>query len=373
MRYRTLGNTGCEISALGYGCMRFPTTDNTPGSANIDKAEAIRLIRHAIDNGVNYVDTAYNYHGGQSEIVVGEALQDGYRDKTYLATKCPVWLVKQPEDFDRLLDEQLNKLQTDHIDFYLLHALDWERFEQTIIPCNLVDKMVEAKKAGKIRHMGFSFHDSLDSFKKMVDYTDQWDFCQIQYNYINTDYQAGTEGLRYAAAKGLGVVIMEPLLGGRLAVAPPQVAPILPKGRPAVKWALDWLWDQKEVGLLLSGMGSMEMVEQNMAYADASYVGMVPDQERPMYAKAKEIFETMAIVPCTKCQYCMPCPFGVNIPAVYDAYNKTASLGLKRAKPIYAELEGKADLCQACGACEHHCPQHICSTELMPKIAEIFA
>ncbi len=373
MQYRVLGNTGCEVSALGYGCMRFPTTDNTPGSANIDKAEAIRLIRHAIDNGVNYVDTAYNYHGGQSEIVVGEALQDGYRDKTYLATKCPVWLVKQPEDFDRLLDEQLTKLQTDHIDFYLLHALDEERFDETIHPLGLVDKMVEAKKAGKIRYMGFSFHDSLDAFKKIVDYTDQWDFCQIQYNYINTDYQAGTEGLRYAAAKGLGVVIMEPLLGGRLAVAPAQVAPIIPEGRPAVEWALDWLWDQKEVGLLLSGMGTMEMVEQNMAYASASHVGMVPEEERPLYAKAKEVFETMAIVPCTKCQYCMPCPFGVNIPAVYDAYNKTASLGLRRAKPIYAELEGKADLCQACGACEHHCPQHICSTELMPKIAEVFA
>jgi len=373
MQYRTLGNTGCEVSALGYGCMRFPTTDHTPGSANIDKAEAIRLIRHAIDNGVNYVDTAYNYHGGQSEIVVGEALQDGYRDKTYLATKCPVWLVKAPEDFDRLLDEQLTKLQTDHIDFYLLHALDWEDFEKTVIPYNLVDKMVEAKKAGKIRHMGFSFHDSLESFKKIVDYTDLWDFCQIQYNYINTDYQAGTEGLRYAASKGLGVVIMEPLLGGRLAVAPAQVAPIVPEGRPAVQWALDWLWDQKEVGLLLSGMGTMEMVDQNMAYASASHVGMVPEEERPLYAKAKEIFETMAIVPCTKCQYCMPCPFGVDIPGVYDAYNKTASLGLKRAKPVYAQLQGKADLCQACGACEQHCPQHICSTELMPKIAEIFA
>ncbi|MBR6528367.1 MAG: aldo/keto reductase [Lachnospiraceae bacterium] len=373
MQYRVFGNTGCEISALGYGCMRFPTTDNTPGSANIDKEQAIRLIRHAIDNGVNYVDTAYNYHGGQSEIVVGEALKDGYRDKTYLATKCPVWLVKEPADFDRLLDEQLGKLQTDHIDFYLLHALDWERFEQTIIPCGLVDKMVEAKKAGKIRYMGFSFHDSLDSFKKMVDYTDLWDFCQIQYNYINTDYQAGMEGLHYAAAKGLGVVIMEPLLGGRLAVAPAQVAPMVPAGRPAVQWALDWLWDQKEVGLLLSGMGTMEMVDQNMAYADASYVGKVPEAERPLYAKAKEIFETMAIVPCTKCQYCMPCPFGVDIPAVYDAYNKTASLGLRKARSIYAELQGKADLCQACGACEHHCPQHICSTELMPKIAEVFA
>lgn len=373
MQYRTFGRTGCEISALGYGSMRLPTADHTPGSPDIDKEEAIRLIRYAIDHGVNYVDTAYNYHGGQSEVVVGEALRDGYREKTYLATKNPVWLVEKPEDFDTLLDEQLTKLQTDHIDFYLLHALNRDSWENRVKKHGLIERMIRAKEDGRIRFMGFSFHDDLTVFKEIIDASDSWDFCQIQHNYINIDYQAGNEGLAYAAGKGLGVIIMEPLLGGRLAVAPAQVAKVLPEGRPAVKWALDYLWDKPEVGFLLSGMGSLEMVKQNIAYADQSHVGMVPDEERPVYGKAKEIFDTMAIVPCTQCRYCMPCPFGVNIPDVYDAYNKTASLGLKKARPIYAELEGKADLCQACGHCEEHCPQHICSTELMPKIAEVFA
>lgn len=373
MQYRKFGRTGCEISALGYGAMRLPTTDHTPGGPNIDKTEAIRLIRYAIDHGVNYVDTAYNYHGGESEVVVGEALQDGYREKTYLATKNPVWKVEKPEDFDALLNEQLTKLQTDHVDFYLLHALGRDSWENRVKKHGLIERMAQAKKDGRIRFMGFSFHDDLSLFKEIIDAYDGWDFCQIQHNYINTDYQAGNEGLAYAASRGLGVIIMEPLLGGRLAVAPAQVAPILPEGRPAVKWAFDYLWDKPEVSFLLSGMGSMEMVEQNIGYADLSHVGMVPEEEKPLYEKAKKIFDTMAIVPCTKCQYCMPCPFGVDIPGVYDAYNKTASLGLKRARPIYAGLEGKADLCQGCGHCESHCPQHILSSELMPKITEVFA
>lgn len=373
MQYRKFGQTGCEISALGFGTMRFPTTDNMKNSTNIDRAEAIRLLRYAIDHGVNYVDTAYNYHGGESEVLVGEALQDGYREKTYLATKSPVWMIEEPEDFDRLLDEQLKKLQTDHIDFYLLHALSRERWEEKVKKFGLVERMAQAKKDGRIRFMGFSFHDDLSAFREIIDGYDGWDFCQIQHNYINIDYQAGNEGLAYAAGKGLGVIIMEPLLGGRLAVAPDQVAKVLPEGRSAVEWALNYLWDKPEIGFLLSGMGSMEMVEQNIALADKSHIGMVPDEERPLYRKAKEIFDTMAIVPCTKCQYCMPCPFGVDIPGVYDAYNKTAALGLRKAQPVYAALEGKAELCQKCGRCEAQCPQHIKSTELMPKITEVFA
>lgn len=373
MQYRRLGNTGCEISALGFGTMRLPTTDHAPGSANIDTQEAIRLIRHAIDQGLNYVDTAYNYHGGQSEVVVGEALKDGYREKTYLATKSPVWLFNEPEDFDRHLDEQLSKLQTDHIDFYLLHALNHDTWENKVKKLGLIGRMAAAKAAGKIRFMGFSFHSSVELFKEIVDASDDWDFCQIQYNYINVDYQAGDEGLAYAAGKGLGVIIMEPLLGGRLAVAPEQVAKVLPEGRSAVDWAFSYLWDKPEVSLLLSGMGTMEMVEQNLAFADKSHTGMVPEEEKPLYAEAKRIFDTMAIVPCTQCGYCMPCPCGVDIPHVYDAYNKTASLGLKKARPVYEALEGKADLCVACGHCEEHCPQHIRSTELMAKIAGVFA
>lgn len=373
MQYRKFGRTGCEISALGYGCMRLPAADATPFCADIDKPEAIRLIRHAIDHGVNYVDTAYNYHGGQSEVVVGEALLDGYREKTYLATKCPVWLVEEPGDFDRLLREQLEKLQTDHIDFYLLHALNQESWENRVKKHGLIEKMKEAKADGRIRFMGFSFHDSLTLFREIVDASGDWDFCQIQHNYIDTNNQAGSEGLAYAASKGLGVIIMEPLLGGRLAAAPEQVAKVLPQGRSAVEWAFDYLWDKPEVGFLLSGMGSMEMVEQNLVYAGRSHTGMVPKEERPLYERAKEVFDTMAIVPCTKCRYCMPCPFGVDIPGVYDAYNKTASQGMRRAREVYAALEGKADQCRGCGRCEEHCPQHIRSSQRMPEIVKTFA
>lgn len=373
MQYRKFGRTGCEISALGFGCMRFPTLDHERGSAQIDRAEATRMLRYAIDHGVNYVDTAYNYHGGMSESAVGEALKDGYRDKTYLTTKSPVWLFEKPEDFESHLDEQLKRLQTDHIDFYLFHALTKDSWENKVKKLELIPRMERAKKEGKVRHIGFSFHDSLEVFKDIIDSYDGWEFCQIQYNYINIDHQAGSEGLAYAASKGLGVIIMEPLLGGRLAVAPPQVAPILPEGRSAVEWAFDYLWDKPEISFLLSGMSSMEMVQQNLEFADKARVGMVPEEEKPLYLKAKKVFDTMAIVPCTKCSYCMPCPFGVDIPAVYDAYNKTASLGLRKARPIYEAVTGKADLCQGCGSCESHCPQHICSAELMPKITEVFA
>ena len=371
MQYRKFGRTGCEISALGFGCMRLPMTGSEP--SDVDKPEAIRLIRHAIEQGVNYVDTAYNYHGGQSEAVVGEALLDGYREKTYLATKCPVWLVDKPEDFDRLLDEQLAKLQTDHIDFYLLHALHQDSWENRVKRHGLIEKMKEAKADGRIRFMGFSFHDSLTLFREIVDASEDWDFCQIQHNYIDTNNQAGSEGLTYAASKGLGVIIMEPLLGGRLAAAPEQVAKVLPEDRSAVEWAFDYLWDKPEVGFLLSGMGSMEMVEQNLVYAGRSHTGMVPEAERPLYERAKEVFDTMAIGPCTKCGYCMPCPFGVDIPGVYDAYNKTASQGMRRAKEVYAALEGQADRCQSCGRCEEHCPQHIRTSERMPEIVKAFA
>ena len=373
MQYRKFGNTGCEISALGFGAMRLPSWDGQPASPNVKEEEAIHLIRYAIDHGVNYVDTAYPYHGGQSEYVVGKALADGYRDKTYLATKSPVWKLEKPEDFDTCLDEQLAKLQTDHVDFYLLHALSRDRWEDKVKKLDLCERIRAAKKAGKIRFMGFSFHDDVSVFKEIIDSCPDWDFCQIQHNYIDTHNQAGNEGLAYAASKGLGVIIMEPLLGGKLATAPAQVAKVLPEGRSAVKWAFDYLWDKPEVGFLLSGMGSMEMVKENIAYADESHIGMVPAEERPLYEKAREVFQTMAIVPCTKCSYCMPCPFGVDIPAVYDAYNKTASLGLKKARPIYEEIAGKADLCRKCGACEKQCPQHIRSTELMEQIAGTFA
>ena len=369
MNYRKFGNTGAEVSALGFGCMRLPINEDK----TIMEEKAIAMIRHAIDNGVNYVDTAYPYHQGTSEIVVGKALKDGYREKVYLADKMPMPKLECADDFEKILDEQLQKLDTDHIDFYLLHALNRERFEEKVKKFNLVEKLEKAKAEGKIRHIGFSFHDDLATFKEIIDFYDGWEFCQIQYNYINTHHQAGTEGLKYAASKGLGVVIMEPLLGGKLANLAPHVAAAFPEGKSHVEYALDWLWDQEEVSLLLSGMTEPEQVAQNLEYASRSSVGMVKEEEREIYAKAKEIFDRASLVDCTKCEYCMPCPFGLNIPVIFAAYNKSASHGMAPAKAEYEALEIKADACRACKKCEKVCPQNIKVSEVMPKVTKTFA
>jgi len=369
MQYRKIGNTGVEVSALGFGCMRLPINEDK----TINEEKAIAMIRHAIDSGVNYVDTAYPYHQGTSELLVGKALKDGYREKVYLADKLPIWLLESEDDFDKYLDEQLKKLDTDHIDFYLLHALGRERFDEKLKKFNLTKKLEAARAAGKIRYIGFSFHDSLDVFKEIVDYYDGWDFCQIQYNYINLDYQAGTEGLKYAASKGLGVIIMEPLLGGKLANLAPHVAEKFPEGKSHVEYALDFLWDKPEVSLILSGMTEPEQVEANLEYASRSHVGMVTKEDEAVYASAKEIFDKMALVSCTKCAYCMPCPFGLNIPEIFAAYNMTASHGMNPAKAAYEAISTKADACRACHHCEKECPQHIKISEVMPQVAKVFA
>lgn len=369
MQYRKFGKTGVEVSALGFGTMRLPLV-NPEDSSTIDEARAIRMLRDAVDAGLNYIDTAYPYHMRMSETLVGKALQDGYREKVYLATKSPVWLLEKPEDFDRILDEQLEKLQTDHIDFYLLHALSQERWENVVVKLGLLERAEKAKEAGKIRHIGFSFHDGLPAFKTIVDGYDKWDFCQIQYNYINTDYQAGAEGLHYAASKGLGVIIMEPLLGGRLADPPQAVKDVLPDTKSPVEWGLDYLWNQPEVSLLLSGMSTEEQAAQNLEYASRSSVGMLSEEEAEMFEQAKLAYDGLALVPCTKCKYCMPCPFGLDIPGTFEAYNALAYETEESARKRYGTLEKKADACRACHHCEKECPQHIGISSLMPEIAK---
>lgn len=368
MNYRKFGNTGVEVSALGFGCMRLPT--NTDGT--IDRARTTAMLRSAIDRGMNYVDTAYGYHNGESESAVGDALRDGYREKVNLATKMPVWKVEKAEDFDTIFAEQLARLQTDHVDFYLLHALDRDSWENKVLKFGLIEKMQQAKADGRAKHIGFSFHDDYDTFQEIIDTYTGCEFCQIQYNYINTDYQATQRGLDYAAAKGLGVIVMEPLLGGKLANPPKMVAAALSTEKTPVEWALDFVWNQPGVSLLLSGMSNEQQTEDNLVYASRSSVGMLGEKELAMFAGAKRVYDSMALVPCTHCEYCMPCPFGVNIPDTFACYNKTVSQGIELAAAEYADLQGKADLCRACHHCESLCPQHIKISEEMPSISKLF-
>ncbi len=273
MQYRSFGRLDWKASALGFGCMRFPTPDGNHFSGNIDEVESLRMVRHAIDNGVNYLDTAYVYHDGQSERLLGKALKDGYREKVRLATKLPVWMVESAADFDRLLSEQLQRLQTEHIDFYLLHALSHERWNNVVLKHQLLDRAEAALADGRIGHIGFSFHDEYEAFEEIVNGSDLWSFCQIQYNYMDTENQAGMRGLKLAGSKGLAVVIMEPLMGGRLADPPKDVREAMesfPLRRSPVEWALEWLWDQPEVSVVLSGMSTMAQVEENLSFAGRS-------------------------------------------------------------------------------------------------------
>lgn len=372
MQYRRFGSLDWQASALGFGCMRLPTVDGKALSGNIDEAESIQMIRFAIDRGVNYVDTAYPYHEKNSEIVTGKALKDGYRGKVRLATKSPVWSIKKTEDFDLFLNEQLKKLQTDYIDFYLFHGLDKKRWDNVVIKMNLLEKAESAQRDGKIGYIGFSFHDRYDVFQEIIDGYNGWTFCQIQYNYMNTEHQAGARGLRYAASKGLAVVIMEPLLGGRLANPPAPVLNVFKKtGKTPVDSALQWVWNQPEVSLLLSGMHTMRQVEENIASADTSGINAMGPEELAVIGRARDKYKDMTLIPCTRCGYCLPCPNEVNIPRIIKLFNDGFTYGdVETSRGIYANYmaeASRAGSCVQCKACEEKCPQKISISEWMPK------
>jgi len=375
MQYRKFGKLDWSVSALGFGCMRLPTLG---APANIDEPEATRMLHAAIDQGVNYVDTAYTYHASQSELFVGRALRAGnYRDRVSLATKLPGWKVDTAQDFDRILDEQLGKLQTDHIDFYLLHALDKDGWHK-LRDLGVIAWAENALSGGRFRYLGFSFHDSYDVFQEIVDAYDRWTFCQIQYNYMDVEKQAGMRGLKYAAGKGLAVVIMEPLLGGRL-VNPPQPVQNLwdsaQQKRSAAGWALQWLWNQPEVSVVLSGMSTMEQVEDNLLHASGAGVATFNAQELELVDEARKLYESLCPIPCTKCEYCMPCPNGVNIPRNFEIFNT----GKMYAKPDAARSDYKfwlpkeewASECIDCGTCEPLCPQSIPISDWMPIVHSV--
>jgi predicted aldo/keto reductase-like oxidoreductase len=370
MKYRTFGRTGWRVSALGQGCMRLPTLGSHD---KVDEPEAIRMIRHAVDGGVNYVDSAYGYHGGQSEVVLGKALADGYRQRVKLVTKLPPWNVKEAADFDRLLNEQLGRLRTDHLDLYLLHALDKDSWHK-LRDLGVLDWAGKAMASGRFERFGFSFHDEFDVLKEIVDAYDGWTACMVQYNYMYTEKQAGTRGVQYAASKGLAVVAMEPVFGGNLASAPDAVRRVMdgsPVRRTPVDWALQWVWNQPEVSVVLSGMSSVAQVDENLASADRSGPGTLSADEVRLVEEVAATYARLQPIPCTRCDYCMPCPSGVRIPHNLGLYNTAVMYDrFAEMRKWYAgtKAEERASACTDCDQCEAKCPQKIVISDWMPRI-----
>ncbi len=365
IQYRTVPKNGDKLSALGFGLMRLPLK-----SGKIDEERAISQIRYAVDNGVNYLDTAPPYHGGESEKLLGKALQGGYREKVKVATKLSPFMINTAEDMDKMLAMQLSKLQTDHIDYYLLHALEAESWKK-LQNINVLKFLEKAKSEGKIVNVGFSFHGSLSTFKEIIAAND-WVMCQIQYNLLDENLQAGTEGLKFAASQNLAVMVMEPLRGGALAgKLPKEVKHIYDKAhtkRSAAEWALRWVWNHPEVTVVLSGMNEEKQVEENLKTAETALPNSLSQTEIKILNDVTAAYKCLMKVPCTGCGYCMPCPNGVNIPANFSAYNHYNMFNQKiYARGMYAMsvlgvLDGKkadASLCLNCGLCVKKCPQHI--------------
>jgi uncharacterized protein len=376
MLYRNVPKTGDSLSILGFGCMRLPSTR----TGGVDEERAIRQIRHAIDNGVNYLDTAPVYHLGRSEQVLAKALAGGYRERVRIATKLPHWSVFERADMDRILDGQLATLGTDHIDYYLLHSLAGKSF-RIMRDLGVFEFLDAAKKDGRIRNAGFSFHGSIGDFKEIVDAYD-WQFCQIQYNYLDEQNQAGTEGLEYAASKGLAVVIMEPLRGGNLAGRVPESVQALWDGaavkRSPAEWGLRWVWDHPEVTVVLSGMNDEGHIDENLRVAYEALPSSLTADERALVGRVRDEYRRLMKVGCTGCGYCMPCPAGVDIPGCFAGYNNFALFPHDRAAKFqYIGRHGgllgdksNAGLCRQCGKCAKACPQHLPIPSLMKEVAK---
>lgn len=369
MEYRKFGRLDFNVSALGFGCMRLPTL----GQYNeIDEPLAIEMIRYAIDHGVNYLDSAHGYHGGKSEPLMARALAGGYRDKVRIATKLPAWAVKEAADFDRLFEEQCERLQTDRIDFYLLHNLQagfWARVRDLGVLAWL-DKMLAA---GRIGYTGFSFHDNFEVLKEVIAAYPNWLVCQVQYNYACEDVQAGTEGVKYAAGKGLAVVVMEPLFGGTLANPPEAIRALWDEaGKDPADVALRWLWSKPEVATVLSGMSTLEQVKRNVASAE-KVPGTFSAEERELIARVRLKYRELSAVPCTACGYCVPCPNGVAIPENFQLLNHVRIHGgsvTNLNRNLYAQMpkEKRADSCVACHKCEERCPQQIKISDWLARV-----
>ncbi len=379
MLYRKVPKTGDELSILGFGCMRLAQKDG-----RIDEARATGQIRHAIDRGVNYIDTAWPYHGGESEPFVGRALAGRYRERVKLATKLPAWLVEKRSDMDRFLDAQLQKLGTSRIDYYLVHSLTGDGWDR-IAALGVTNFLDQAKSDGRIVNAGFSFHGIREDFKRIVD-AYPWEFCQIQYNYLDEEHQAGTEGLKYAASKSLAVIVMEPLRGGALAVSPqPSAIDDIWReaecSRTPAEWALRWVWNHPEVTVVLSGMNDEAQVEENLKVADSARPGSLTAAETGLVGRVGRKYREIMKVACTGCGYCQPCPSGVNIPGSFEAFNtfhtfgKTQEAGFSyvvRGSGILSGQPGYASLCSHCEDCLQKCPQGLQIPDLLEQVANLF-
>jgi len=378
MLYRKMPKNGEELSILGFGCMRLPMKGRA-----VDEKRAINQIRYAVEHGINYFDTAWPYHFGSSEIILGKALRGGYRAKVKIATKLPTWLINSEQEMDSFLNAQLEKLATNKIDYYLVHALNgvsWDKMKSL----GVMTFLDRAKEEGRIGHAGFSFHGLLADFKRIID-DYSWDFCQIQYNYLDQELQAGTEGLLYAARNNLGLIIMEPLRGGNLGISqPPEPIKTLwstaPVERTPVEWALRWIWDRPEVTVILSGMNEEEHIEENIRIAATACPKSLTQDERDLVDKVSNKYMELMKVGCTGCGYCMPCPEHVMIPSCFEVYNKMHMFGetegslfsyaIRMSGDLSTGEPGFASQCVSCGECLDKCPQGIPIPEILTAVAE---
>lgn len=368
METRKLEKLGIETSLLGFGCMRFPTADG-----KIDEARAEKMIDEAYAAGINYFDTAWPYHNGESEPFVGKVMKKYPRESFYFATKLPCWNVKEREDATRIFYQQLEHLQSDYVDFYLLHALNRGSFNQ-MKELGVIDDMVELKNRGKIKNLGFSFHDGYEAFEEILTYRD-WDFCQIQYNYMDTNEQAGDKGYALCEKLNVPIIIMEPVKGGALASYAPEVEELFKAIRPdksIASWALRWVASKPQVKVVLSGMSTEEQLKDNLE----TFMNFEPLSEQELEAvyNISEEIKSRIKNGCTGCRYCMPCPFGVNIPknfSVWNNYGMYNNAGSAKWHYNNMKEEERADKCMSCGACEDACPQKLPIREHLALVAEL--
>lgn len=372
MEYRSMDKLGIKPSMLGFGCMRFPQKED----GSIDEVESEKMLDKAIEAGVTYIDTAYPYHNGESEPFVGRVLKKYKRDSFYLATKLPIWKVETIEDVKATFEEQLNRLQVDYVDFYLLHALSKERWEK-ILKLGVLDFCKEMKEQGKLKYIGFSFHDSYEVFEEILTSWD-WDFCQIQYNYMDTEHQAGDRGYALAEKLGVPMVIMEPIKGGSLAVLPEDIAAMYKEADQEASissWALRWVGTHSNVKVILSGMSTYSQVLDNLKTFET--FKPLNQEEQVLVEKVAATIRSRVKNGCTGCRYCMPCPFGIDIPKNFAIWNQEAMYGNPAAAKRKYERElaesARADQCRKCGACEKECPQAISIREDLVRVKEDFA